>query len=65
VYLDGRIEVRLPAAKAEAAWRRLAAEDRASRLLGRAITAVDLRNPDWLTVRIADDAVKPKEEPGA
>jgi cell division protein FtsQ len=65
VYLDGRIEVRLPAAKAEAAWRRLAAEDRASSLLGRAITAVDLRNPDWLTVRIADEAVKPKEEPGA
>jgi cell division protein FtsQ len=65
VYLDGRIEVRLPAEKADAAWHRLAAEDRASSLLGRAITAIDLRNPDWLTVRIADDAVKTKEKPGA
>ena len=45
VYLDGRIEVRLPAERPEVAWRRLAAEQRASEVIERAITAVDLRNP--------------------
>jgi cell division protein FtsQ len=65
VHLDGRIEVRLPAAQPEAAWRRLAAEERASAVLGRAITAIDLRHPDWLTVRIADQAIRAHAEPGA
>jgi cell division protein FtsQ len=58
VYLDDRIEVRLPEAEPEAAWRRLAAEERATSLLGRAMTAVDLRNPDWLTVQLPDAAVE-------
>jgi cell division protein FtsQ len=65
VHLDGRVEVRLPAAQPEAAWRRLAAEERASAVLGRAITAVDLRHPDWLTLRIADQAIRNGAEPGA
>ena len=52
VFLDGRIEVRLPAANPEAAWHRLAAEHRTSSLLGRAITAVDMRNPEWLSVQL-------------
>ncbi len=65
VYIDGRIEVRLPAKAPEAAWQRLATEDRASALLGRAITAIDLRHPEWLTVRIADEAVRPEPRPGA
>lgn len=65
IYLDGRIEVRLPAKAPEAAWARLAAEERASALLGRAITAIDLRHPEWLTVRIADEAVRPEPRPGA
>ena len=59
VYLDGRVEVRLPAERPEAAWRRLAAEQRASGVLARAITAIDLRNPDWLTVQIPDAALEP------
>lgn len=63
VQLDGRIEVRLPAERAEAAWQRLAAEQRASSVLGRAISAIDLRHPDWLTVRLADEALA--KEPGA
>lgn len=66
IYLDGRIEVRLPAEGADAAWRRLAAEQRASAILGRAITAIDLRNPEWLTVQIANDALEKHETgPGA
>jgi cell division protein FtsQ len=66
VYLDGRIEVRLPADKPDAAWRRLAEEQGTSAILGRAITAIDLRNPEWLTVQIADDALHKHETgPGA
>jgi cell division protein FtsQ len=65
VYVDGRIEVRLPAREASAAWRRLAEEQRGTAVLGRAITAIDLRNPDWLTVQIADEVIKGDAEPGA
>lgn len=65
VHLDGRIEVRLPADRPEAAWRRLAQEEAQSDVLGRAIAAVDLRHPDWLTLRIADQAVRRGTEPGA
>lgn len=65
VHLDGRVEVRLPAREPETAWRRLAAEERQSAVLGRAITAVDLRHPEWLTLRIADQAVRSDGEPGA
>lgn len=65
VYIDGRIEIRLPARRPEVAWQRLAAEQRTSSLLGRAISAIDLRHPEWLTVQIADEAVRPEARPGA
>jgi cell division protein FtsQ len=65
VYLDGRIEVRLPEDAPDAAWQRLAREQRTSGVLGRAITGVDLRHPDWLTVRLADELLQPEREPGA
>jgi cell division protein FtsQ len=65
VYLDGRIEVRLPENDAAAAWRRLAAEQRTSAVLARAITAIDLRHPDWLTLQLADGVTKARSEPGA
>ena len=65
VYLDGRIEVRLPAREPEAAWRRLAAEQRASSLIGRAVTSIDLRNPDWLTLELPDSLLGPGKEPRA
>ena len=65
VHLDGRIEVRLPADRPEAAWRRLAQEETRSDVLDRAITAIDLRHPDWLTLRIADQALRRPVEPGA
>jgi cell division protein FtsQ len=54
LYLDGRIEVRLPAEGAQEALRRLAAEDRASGLLARAVEAVDLRSADWIVVRVVE-----------
>jgi cell division protein FtsQ len=59
VILDNRVQVRLPEKKPDSAWRRLAAEDRASSLLGRAITAVDLRNPEWLTLQMPDAVLEP------
>jgi cell division protein FtsQ len=65
IHLDGRVEVRLPAEQPEAAWRRLAAEQRSSAVLARAITAIDLRNPDWITVQIPDAAFEPGKGSGA
>ena len=59
IYLDGRIEVRLPAARPEVAWRRLATEQRATAVIARAVTAVDLRNPDWLTLELPDTTIQP------
>ncbi|HEX6014640.1 MAG TPA: cell division protein FtsQ/DivIB [Geminicoccaceae bacterium] len=65
VHLDGRVEVRLPAERPEAAWRRLATEQRESAMLARAITAIDLRNPDWITVQIPDAVFEPGKGSGA
>ncbi len=56
VYLDGRIEVRLPEDGAELAWHRLAAAQQADDIIDRDIDAVDLRNPEWLVVRPIDAA---------
>jgi len=55
VYVDGRVEVRLPENDPERAWRRLAAQQRESGLLGRAIKSVDLRHQAWLTLELADE----------
>ena len=55
IYLDGRIEVRLPEREPEKAWRRLAAQHQENGLLGRAIKAVDLRHSAWLTLELADE----------
>lgn len=60
VYLDGRIEVRLPGEAAELAWHRLAVAQQTSDILDRDIDAVDLRNPEWLVVRPLDAAEPPK-----
>ncbi|MGD9511960.1 MAG: cell division protein FtsQ/DivIB [Geminicoccaceae bacterium] len=65
VYLDGRIEVRLPGKRPEAAWRRLAAEERESGVIKRAVTSIDLRNPDWLTLEVPDTALGQEKEPRA
>ena len=65
VYLDGRIEVRLPAKRPELAWRRLAAEQRATAVVTRAVTAIDLRNPDWVTLELPESALDQGKEPRA
>ncbi len=65
VYLDGRIEVRLPADRPLAAWRRLALEQKASDVVSRAVTSIDLRSPDWLTLELPDAALKQRKEPRA
>lgn len=55
IFLDGRIEVKLPAEDPSDAWRLLARTERRTSLLERAIAAVDLRNPDWLMVRLMEE----------
>lgn len=65
VYLDGRIEVRLPAKHPELAWRRLAAEQRATAVVTRAVSAIDLRNPDWVTLELPESALDQGKEPRA
>ena len=65
VYLDGRIEVRLPANRPQAAWRRLAKEQQASGVITRAVTSIDLRSPDWLTLELPDAAIGQGKEPRA
>lgn len=62
VLIDGRrwdvnlgsTVVRLPSEEPDGAWQRLAAQQRAKHLLDRAVAVVDLRHPQWLTVRLAD-----------
>jgi cell division protein FtsQ len=65
IYLDGRIEVRLPATRPQAAWRRLAREQRDSGVVTRAVTSIDLRSPDWLTLELPDAALGQGKEPRA
>lgn len=55
VYLDGRVEVRLPEREPERAWRRLAQEHQRTGLLARAIKSVDLRHSAWLSLELADE----------
>lgn len=65
VYMDGRVEVRLPEQGPEKAWRRLAAQQQQTGLLGRAIKSVDLRHSAWLTLELADELWHSGKEPGA
>lgn len=58
IELDNGIEVALPEEAPEAAWRRLAALDRSDRLLERDITAIDMRLPDRLVLRLPPDLAK-------
>ena len=60
IFLDGRVEVRLPSRHLTEAWSLLARTDRETALLRRAIEIVDLRNPDWLIVRVLEEATSTK-----
>lgn len=59
LYLDDDVEVRLPAGNGEAAWRRLAAAERSAGLLERAVSVIDLRQPDRLVLRLTPEALPP------
>ena len=62
--LRGGIEVRLPEEGMERAWAQLARMVREEGLLTRAVTLVDLRQPDKAIVRLTPEAAKEPEEPG-
>jgi cell division protein FtsQ len=59
--LKNGIDVRLPEHDVEAALATLAALDRDKSLLSRDVTAVDLRLPDRVTVRLSDAAASARE----
>ena len=61
--LKGGIEVRLPEEGVAEAWRRLARMVREEALLTRAVTIIDLRQPDRAIVRLAPEAARASEEP--
>jgi cell division protein FtsQ len=59
LHFDTGVDVALPETDASAAWRRLAGLEARDRILERDVTAVDLRLPDRVTVRLAPtDAAK-------
>jgi cell division protein FtsQ len=62
--LKGGIEVRLPEEGMEAAWHRLARMARETSLLTRAVTTIDLRQPDRVVVRLTPEAAKAPQGPG-
>jgi cell division septal protein FtsQ len=59
VFVDGRIEVRLPEREPALAWQRLARLQAEQSLLTRAVEAVDLRLSDRVIVRLADEVLNP------
>jgi cell division protein FtsQ len=62
VTLDNGIDLRLPQHEVERALDTLVQLDRDKKLLSRDITAVDLRLPDRVTVRLSDEAFAARQE---
>ena len=60
--LDSGIDVRLPETGVEEALNRLVQLDRDKKLLSRDITAVDLRLPDRVSVRLSDGAAQARND---
>ena len=60
--LKNGIDIRLPESDVETALATLVDLDREKKLLSRDITAVDLRLPDRVTVRLSDEAGQAREE---
>src|SRR5262245_4461466 len=60
--LKNGIDVRLPESDVEGGLGKLAALDRDKKLTSRDITAIDLRLPDRVTVRLSDSAAQAREE---
>ena len=59
VFIDGRIEIRLPERDPAAAWHRLARLHGEQSLLTRAVEAIDLRLDDRVIVRLSDEVLNP------
>jgi cell division protein FtsQ len=64
VRLEGGVEVRLPEGAEERAWARLAALEREHGLLARDLTAIDMRLPDRLVVRLTPGGAMRFRDPG-
>ena len=62
LFLDNGVQVMLPEANPQKAVAELEETDKASGLLDRDITVVDLRLTDRLVVRLSDDARKARDE---
>jgi cell division protein FtsQ len=60
--LKNGIDVRLPETGVETALATLVDLDREKKLLSRDVTAIDLRLPDRVTVRLSDEAARAREE---
>ncbi len=63
VAFDNGVSVLLPENAVDAAWRRLATLERRYRLLERDLTAIDLRIPDRLAVRLTPGAAATRRAP--
>lgn len=59
LMLAGDIRVQLPEQEIGAAWQKLAAAERKEKLLDRAISQIDLRSPDRMTLRVVAIAEPP------
>jgi cell division protein FtsQ len=62
LHLTNGIDVRLPENDVEAALNRLVELDRNKKLFTRDLTAIDLRLPDRVTVRLSDAAAQARDE---
>jgi cell division protein FtsQ len=63
LMLAGDIRVQLPEQEIGAAWQKLAAAERKEKLLDRAISQIDLRSPDRMTLRVVAAAEAPAPPP--
>ena len=60
--LKSGLDIRLPETGVDAALATLAALDRDRKILSRDLTAIDLRLPDRVTVRLSDEAAQAREQ---
>jgi cell division protein FtsQ len=64
IRLDNGVDVRLPEGNGAAAWSELAALQREHGLIDRDLTAIDMRQPDRLVVRLTPEAAARRRDPG-
>lgn len=62
VTFDNGVELHLPEQDIGRAWAKFSALERSQGLLNRDITAIDLRLPDRLVVRLSSEAEQPKQD---